>query len=123
MAPGSVAASPAIMSEKKTPIESSVPAFWKVARIPEAEPRWTAGTLFMMPVVFGAANSPKPTPFRNNSQANAGYEKFAGRVISSANVKAASTIPPVANGRAPYRSESQPDSGPARKKPAVIGSM
>ena len=29
-------ASPAIISEKKTPIDSAVPEFWKVERMPEA---------------------------------------------------------------------------------------
>ena len=32
-------------------------------------------------------------------------------------------MPPVANGRAPNRSDSQPDSGPAIRKPTVSGSI
>ena len=36
---GSERASPATMREKKTPIDSAVPAFWNVARMPEATPR------------------------------------------------------------------------------------
>ena len=32
-------------------------------------------------------------------------------------------MPPVANGRAPNRSDSQPDTGPAIRKPAVSGTM
>ena len=64
---GSAEASPAIMSEKNSPIDTSMPLFWKVARIPEAAPRWRAGTAFMIPVVLGAANSPKPMPFRNSN--------------------------------------------------------
>ncbi len=32
-------------------------------------------------------------------------------------------MPPVANGRAPYRSERIPETGPAIRKPAVSGSM
>ena len=36
---GRLAASPAIISEKNTPIDSAVPEFWKVERMPEAAPR------------------------------------------------------------------------------------
>ena len=32
-------------------------------------------------------------------------------------------MPPVENGRAPNRSDSQPDTGPAMRKPMVSGSM
>ena len=59
---GSVAASPAIISEKKIPIDSDMPEFWKVERIPEATPRSSAGTLLMMAEVLGEANSPEPMP-------------------------------------------------------------
>src|SRR5215216_7356963 len=50
---GSRAASPAIISEKNSPMESTHPAFWKVARMPEAAPRWRAGALFVIPAVLG----------------------------------------------------------------------
>src|SRR6266487_3238046 len=36
---GRLLASPAIISEKNTPMDSAVPEFWKVARMPEAAPR------------------------------------------------------------------------------------
>jgi len=36
---GSVLARPEIISEKNRPIDSAVPEFWNVARIPEATPR------------------------------------------------------------------------------------
>ena len=36
---GSRAARPAIISDMNTPMDSAVPLFWKVARIPEATPR------------------------------------------------------------------------------------
>ena len=52
---GSVAARPAIISEKKKPIDSDMPEFWTVARIPDAAPRSRAGTLLMMAEVFGEA--------------------------------------------------------------------
>jgi hypothetical protein len=55
-------ASPAIMTEKNTPIDSAVPEFWKVERMPEAAPRWLAGTLPMIEEELGAANIPLPIP-------------------------------------------------------------
>ena len=64
---GSELASPATISEKKMPMDSTMPAFWKVARMPEAAPRWRAGTLDMIADVFGAANRPLPTPARKIS--------------------------------------------------------
>ncbi len=59
---GSELARPATISEKKTPMDSTMPAFWKVARMPEAAPRMLAGTLDMTSDVFGAANRPPPRP-------------------------------------------------------------
>jgi len=67
---GSRAASPAIISEKNSPMESTNPAFWKVTRMPEAAPRWRAGTLFMIPAVLGVANSPEPMPLASSRPAN-----------------------------------------------------
>ena len=46
-----------------------MPEFWKVDRMPEAAPRWWAGTLLMIADVFGEANSPDPTPLRKISVA------------------------------------------------------
>ena len=59
---GSVLASPAIISEKKMPIDRDMPAFWNVERMPDALPRCRAGTLLMIAVVLGAANRPEPDP-------------------------------------------------------------
>jgi hypothetical protein len=67
---GRVLASPAIMSEKNAPIDSAVPEFRKVARIPEATPRWLAGTLLMIADELGDANMPLPIPFVAISTAN-----------------------------------------------------
>jgi len=67
---GSVAASPAIMSEKKMPIDSDMPEFWKVERMPEAAPRSLAGTLLMIADVLGDANSPDPSPLPKMISAN-----------------------------------------------------
>ena len=68
---GKVAASPAIISEKNTPIDRAVPEFWKVERMPEAAPRYLAGTLPMIEEELGAANIPLPIPFTAMSRANA----------------------------------------------------
>ena len=68
---GSVLASPAIISEKKTPIESAVPEFWYVERMPDAAPRYRAGTLLMIEAELGAANIPPPMPLVAVSRANA----------------------------------------------------
>jgi hypothetical protein len=67
---GSVDASPAIISEKNSPMDSEKPEFWNVARMPDAAPRWCAGTLFMIAVVFGAENSPDPMPLSTSRPAN-----------------------------------------------------
>ena len=64
-------ASPAIMIEKNTPVDTAVPEFWNVERIPEATPRYLAGTLLMIEEVLGAANMPLPIPLAAMSTANA----------------------------------------------------
>ena len=69
---GSVLASPAIISEKKMPMDSTKPEFWNVASMPEAAPRCRAGTLFMIAAALGAENRPMPAPARKISAANAG---------------------------------------------------
>ncbi len=69
---GSAAASPAIISVKNTPMDSTKPEFWKVASMPAAAPRCLAGTLFMIPAAFGAENRPIPAPATKISAANSG---------------------------------------------------
>src|SRR5947199_8541645 len=103
---GRVDARPAIISEKKTPIDNTMPLFMNVARMPDAAPRWLAGTLFITAVVFGAANIPDPTPLRKIRRPKVVNEKLAGSHIKRKKVAALRIMPPVANGRAPYRSES-----------------
>ena len=46
-----------------------------------------------------------------------------GSCSMSTKLPVATSMPPVANGREPNRSESTPDTGPAMRKPAVRGSM
>ncbi len=60
------------MREKNRPIESGNPAFWNVASVPEAAPRWRAGTLFITLAMFGEANMPKAMPFTSSMAANTG---------------------------------------------------
>src|ERR1700685_3828493 len=75
---GSVAARPAIISEKKNPIDKDMPEFMNTDRMPEAAPRCSAGTLLMIEEVFGDANRPEPTPLQKMREANAQEGKFTG---------------------------------------------
>ena len=77
----------------------------------------------MIAAVFGAANRPEPIPLPKMSSANTQYEKSTGNSMRPAKQHAATSRPPVANGRAPNRSDSLPESGPAMRNPAVSGSM
>jgi len=86
-------------------MDNADPALKKVPRIPEAAPRWFAGTLLMMAAVFGEENNPEPTPFSATSSANSQYGKFTGISSSAMKVAPTSSRPPVANQRAPKRSE------------------
>jgi hypothetical protein len=119
---GKVAASPAIISEKNTPMDRAVPEFWNVERMPEAAPRCRAGTLLMMDEVLGAANIPLPIPLAAMSRANAQYGKSVGSSSRPTKLPPNTTIPAVAKPRAPNRSDNVPDTGPASRKPAVSGS-
>jgi len=119
---GRLLASPAIMSEKNTPIDSAVPEFWKVERMPEAAPRCRAGTLPMIDDELGAANMPPPIPFAAMSRAKAQYEKSTGSSIRPTKLAPNTTIPAVAMPREPNRSDRNPDEGPEMRMPAVSGS-
>src|ERR1700740_2863710 len=96
---GSVLARPAIISEKKMPMDSDMPEFWKVDRMPDAAPRSLAGTEDMIAAVLGAATRPEPIPLPKMSSANTQYEKSMGSIISPAKQQAATSRPAVANGR------------------------
>ena len=67
---GNPEARPAIISVKKTPIESTLAEFMNVASIPAPAPRWLAGSEFITPALFGDENRPIPTPFRTRISAN-----------------------------------------------------
>src|SRR5258708_30734487 len=102
---GSVLASPAIISEKKNPIDSDMPEFMKTERMPDAAPRCSAGTLLMIDDVFGEANRPEPMPFQKMMSPNTQYGKSMGRSINPVKPQAATSSPVVAKGREPYRSD------------------
>ena len=58
------------MSEKKIPMDSELPALSRVPAIPDVEPRWFAGTLFIIAVRLGALNNPEPIPLSPVGAAN-----------------------------------------------------
>ena len=104
------------------PIDSALPEFMNVPRIPEAAPRWLAGTLFMIEVAFGAAKSPDADAVdEQQERRTASRRSPPGCSRNPMKVAATRTSPPVANSRAPYRSESRPAIGPATRKPTVSG--
>ena len=72
MAEGSALARPIAISEKNPPIDSTMPAFIPVARTPDAAPRWSGGTEFMIAAEFGAAINPDPMPLTASNTANIG---------------------------------------------------
>ncbi len=90
---------------KKTPIESTLDAVVAVVSTPAPAPRCSAGSEFITAALFGGVKSPIPAPIRSRMVANQTYEKLTGNAISSANPSAASSMPPVENGRAPKRSD------------------
>jgi len=99
-----------------------VPEFWYVARIPDAAPRYLAGTLLMIEAELGAANMPPPTPFAKDNSANIQYGKITGKTIRPMKLAPKTAIPAEENPRAPNRSDSAPETGPEIRIPAVSGS-
>src|ERR1700751_4079687 len=120
--PGRLVARPAIKSEKNTPIDRAVPVFWKVDRIPEAAPRYRAGTLLMIDAEFGELNIPTPIPLSVISAANAQYGKSTGKNIRPTKLAPNTSMPAVAKARAPNRSDRYPHAGPEIRNEAVRGS-
>ena len=120
-ASGSLPDSPATISEKKIPIDSTKAVFMNVAIMPPAAPRWLAGTAFIISARFGAANTPEPKPLIAMMSANTQYEKFTGRKSSRPKLSAVSSAPPTVNGLAPIRSDITPDNGAETRKPIVSG--
>src|ERR1700759_2702381 len=94
----SVEYSPTIKSEKKMPIEITWAEFWKVWFMPPPAPRSPGGRLFITAARLGEANIPIEIPLKARIAAKTGEEK-AGKLAGAA------PTPPVANPRAPKRSE------------------
>ena len=72
---------------------------------------------------FGDEKKPMPIPLTSRISANGTYPKLIGSISSSRKLAAETSMPPVANHRAPNLSESTPDSGADTRKPTVSGSM
>ncbi len=66
---------------------------------------------------------PIETPIIASTSANSGNGKSIGSSVSRKKLTAEPSIPPVANQRAPKRSERYPEVGPAMSMPSVSGSM
>ena len=90
---------------KKIPIESTCAEFWKVWFMPPPAPRCCGGRLFITAARLGEANMPIEMPISASTSANSGKGKSIGSSISRTKLSAAPSIPPVANQRAPKRSE------------------
>ena len=118
----SVPVRPAIMSEKKMPMEMAVPEFWKVARMPEAAPRKRAGTLFMIDDVFGAANIPLPMPLSRDEQGEAPVREVHREQQQPDEARPEDHRARGGHAAEPKRSDSVPANGPETRKPAVSGS-
>ena len=69
---GSELASPRIISEKKTPTESTWAEFWKVWFMPPPAPRSPGGRLFITAARLGEANNPIEIPSHSSTAANTG---------------------------------------------------
>ena len=105
------------------PTDSTCAEFWKVWFMPPPAPRSWAGRLFITAARLGEAKRPIEAPIANSTAANTPKEKSIGNRLSSTNDSAEPSIPPVANQRAPKRSDRYPDVGPAISMPSVSGSM
>ena len=94
------------MSVKKIPIESTWAEFWNVWFIPPPAPRSSAGRLFITPARLGDANMPIEMPVSPRISGELGVAEVGREEQSSPKLeRGAATMPAVANGRAPKRSE------------------
>ncbi len=120
---GSVEDRPRIINVKKIPTDRTWAEFWNVWFIPPPAPRCWGGRLFITAARFGEANMPIEMPIISSTPANAGNGKSIGSRPSRKKLNAEPSIPPVANQRAPKRSDRYPEVGPATIMPSVSGSM
>ncbi len=101
----------------------TIPLFCSIALIPDATPRSSDDTEFIMAAIFGAPNIPFPRPMIKRAKAKIGYSKLYGSEDSIKNEMAVRSKPKVANNLEPYLSDSQPERGHMITKPAVKCSM
>src|ERR1700749_609887 len=97
MACGRELARPVTISEKKMPMDSTEAEFMKVATMPPAAPRASAGTEFIISARLGEANRPVPNPLNPMMIANSQYGKFTGMKDRQRKVAASSSEPPTVN--------------------------
>ena len=116
---GSCAESPMIISEKKIPIESTCAENVNVDAIPEPTPRRHGGSAVHDRGAVGRDEHPHADPVERRAAPRTrrrGSRPAAARAGRTRPRRAAA--PRVANGRAPKRSESTPESGPASEQAA-----
>ncbi len=114
---------PAIISEKNTPIDSAVPEFWNVDRIPEAAPRWRAGTLLMIEDEFGALNMPDADPVHRDQQRERRVGEVDGQQHQADEARARTrACRRWRSPREPNRSDRYPEIGPEIRNAVVSGS-
>ena len=76
----------------------------------------------MIDAELGALNMPTPIPLSTIRAAKAQYGKSTGRSMRPTKLAANTSMPAVANPRAPNRSDRYPQTGPEMRKAVVSGS-
>ena len=94
------------MSVKKIPIESTWAEFWKVWFMPPPAPRSAAGRLFITPARLGEANMPIEMPVSARIERELRVPEVGREQHQEPEARRRrASMPAVANGRAPKRSE------------------
>ena len=117
IAPGNLAAEHDMRMLKKMPMLNGLPAFWKVARIPEPTPRYSLGRAFMIAAVLGEANTPNAAPIKKEHERKRQDSRNRPGRRSQDKPNPSPTMPPVLMPRGPIRSDSQPPASPKIMKP------
>src|ERR1700683_4456620 len=94
---------------KKIPMESTWAEFWKVVFMPDPAPRSAAGRLFITPVRFDEPKDDITRPMKKSRRPKAREEKSTGTCSKRKKATALPSMPKVAKGREPKRSESMPE--------------
>ena len=93
------------MSVKKIPIESTWAEFWKVWFMPPPAPRSLGGRLFITAARFGRGEHAHRDAVQEQDHREQRIGEVDRQQRSTTKLSAAPSIPPVANQRAPKRSE------------------